>query len=1400
MIRQTIWAILLLLVASVSRAEYAPSELIVKLHAPLVRSSLDGQILTQSQLVNELVREEATATTPLAPFSGLSVALDRVIKLNFNSDVDLISLSAQLSNDPQVEWVTTNNRYFTVNSLDEGYLPNDESFDGAWWLRRISAPEAWEITRGDTNVVIGIIDTGIDHTHRDLRSNLWHNRAEIDSNGLDDDNNGFIDDIIGWDFVDAPSLPAGGDYLERDNDPMDDFGHGTYVAGCAASATDNGVCYPSAGFNCRLMALRAGNINGTLEEDDIAAAVLYGVANGASIINMSFGDVVASPLLREVVQIASNAGVILTASAGNGRSNGIHYPSGFPEVISVGATDSNDFKANFSNYGPSVDIMAPGDFINSTILGGECGEWRYPSGTSYAAPIIAGVVGLMLSVNPDLTPDEVLNVLRATADDLRTDGWDSVTVNGRVNAFRAVGSAATGAEAFAQLTTPRMDSGVRGEFAVIGQASGTAFSNYTLEYGFTENPMVWFFVSDADRRVFDDTLGVIEAPLQDTILVVRLTTFATTGQQAVAVLHLYVQNEAPSIDSIQTRSVLDADGYGQQILTWTNQFARATLLMTNSLGDSVREDFGYVSDEHVAVISQDRYPGEWMAILQVTNLLGESTRSDPFPYSSIQASILHYLFNRTDTNIPHGIIGSFVNDYDCDDLEEVWVLPVNEDGIIDTLEPYEWNGSNFTETENTYGPHIPQAYGDADGDGLMEMAARRFSETRIWEQTEPCGVLNNLVYVSPDHFPAFILGRYVMVDSASGRSDLLARIETSSGLRLALFTVSPEFVVTIRDTLPNQSTGANALGAPGSAVGDFDQDGQLDFFYGDYDGDLIWCEWTGNEVVPVTSIRLRQNDATNWLALGDIDGDGQSELVVGCRSNEGFSSESQRLLQGWDYYIFKAQTNNTLHIVDSVAILGNENVKENPASVIVSQLDNDIALEVAISAFPDLYILSFNELTLRYQAEWHYLPSMAGAMVAADFNNNGVNELVASDDTRQLRIESAIATGDAPFPPLLSGEPLDETTVHLSWTPVTGAIHYELYQAPHSEQLQFAQLFTTTEAIVIAATDELLDYAVVTYDTSFEQDVSVYSNVISLAANHAPSVNQQVTWLAPQIISIGFSEPMGNSVFVQGNWKLGDGSMPSVISEGEGRRRINLSFDKAFTTGVYQLAMRNLRDAQGTLLPANQHHLTFDIVDTGEVYCHIVTHDLRDAPIGNHVVIEYSEPMSPSVLDASHYQVFDPRLANTSYSSISVTALVADRTRVEIELNERYPAGAVGVSVRIQLVDIVSEAGSSLANTELLLGEAATNLAETYVYPNPFRGRGASGSDGIFFASLPPRATIRIFALNGTLLKKIEHEGTSGHVAWDLQTQDGGELAAGVYLFKIDANGEEKMGKFAVMR
>ncbi len=210
---------------------------------------------------------------------------------------------------------------------------------------------------------------------------------------------------------------------------------------------------------------------------------------------------------------------------------------------------------------------------------------------------------------------------------------------------------------------------------------------------------------------------------------------------------------------------------------------------------------------------------------------------------------------------------------------------------------------------------------------------------------------------------------------------------------------------------------------------------------------------------------------------------------------------------GWDYYVFESNANNELAVVDSIAILGNENVTINPASVAAQDVNEDGCDDVMISAYPDFYIVTRDQQTGRYIPEWHAFPSKAGGLAVADFNHNGINEILMSDGSQQVRIENAVAMANAPYPPVLSGFPLDESRISLSWSRVTGAVHYEVYYARPGRSYELLTFLTDTIFVWNAAeTDTVYRFAVATYDTIFDQPISVYSNILELSAN-TPSVS-----------------------------------------------------------------------------------------------------------------------------------------------------------------------------------------------------------------------------------------------------------------------------------------------------
>jgi subtilisin family serine protease len=303
------------------------------------------------------------------------------------------------------------------------FTPNDpETSLHQWNLDPINAYEAWDISKGTHDVVVAVLDTGIDWTHPDLAANIWndssgyHGYNFISNNHLPmDDNINSYDEVGGWDT---------NTYVY----------HGTHVAGVVGAVINNNIGIAGIA-QVRLMAVKVMNDSGEGTDATVASGIRWAVDNGANIVTMSLGVDGPSATLQNQIAYACQHGVVTIAASGNSGSSMVSYPAAYPSVIAVGAVDSSLRRATFSNFGSGLDIMAPGVQIYSTRGGG---GYQSLSGTSTAAPHVAGVVALMLSVNPALTPTEVGSVMNATATDISRAGYDTATGWGVVDAFRAV--------------------------------------------------------------------------------------------------------------------------------------------------------------------------------------------------------------------------------------------------------------------------------------------------------------------------------------------------------------------------------------------------------------------------------------------------------------------------------------------------------------------------------------------------------------------------------------------------------------------------------------------------------------------------------------------------------------------------------------------------------------------------------------------------------------------------------------------------------------------------------------------------------------------------------------------------------------------------------------------------
>ena len=344
---------------------------------------------------------------------------------------------AAFQSDPSVEYAEPN---FVVTSF---VVPNDTSFARQYGLHNtaqtgglndadIDAPEAWDLTKG-TDSIIAVIDTGVDYNHPDLIGNIWVNPGEIANNGVDDDGNGYIDDVRGWDFA------------NNDNNPMDDNRHGTHVAGIIAARGNNGVGVAGVNWSARIMPLKFLTATGSGSTAGAIRALQYAVRMGAKISNSSWGGGARSQALMDAISAANTAGHLFVAAAGNAGTNNDtspSYPASFnlPNIISVTATDSSDRLPAFANTGAtSVDLAAPGVGILSTTPNN---AYASLSGTSMAAPFVTGVAGLVLAANPSLSTVALKAALLNSVDRVAALNGRVLT-GGRVNAFSALRSLAT---------------------------------------------------------------------------------------------------------------------------------------------------------------------------------------------------------------------------------------------------------------------------------------------------------------------------------------------------------------------------------------------------------------------------------------------------------------------------------------------------------------------------------------------------------------------------------------------------------------------------------------------------------------------------------------------------------------------------------------------------------------------------------------------------------------------------------------------------------------------------------------------------------------------------------------------------------------------------------------------
>lgn len=1350
---------------------------------------------------------QALAPTGTASAARRDPALSQLYTLRFTSSAALAetpeALAQRLMASGDFLWAEPNRSH----GLHLASAPNDTRIAEQWYHAKIGTFNAWDTTRGDKAIVIGVLDTGIDYGHPEFSGQLHVNAAEDrngngsfepwpdttsiggitgDLDGLDQDANGYADDVIGYDFTDQPRSPFGGDYFGPDPDPADDNDHGTLVAGIIGARPDNQYGGAGVAPGCGLLVLRAFSGSGSGEDDDIARAILYAADNGVHILNMSFGDIYPSQMMHAAIRYAHARGVVLIASAGNGTGDQLHYPSSYDEVISVGASalnydGSSEILWPLSSFGHTVSLVAPGSNILCPIVRDTSrdADFDFFSGTSCAAPMVSGAVGLLFAQRGVCSPQQVRGLLCGSAADLNAPGWDHYTGAGRLDILRALQSPAA---SNVQILSPRNDGGSTADTVwVIGSALDPRFQSAQLSYqAGVQGGENWIDLGPLlTAQVAADTLGFwVLTALNDSEYTLRLAVQRSDGSTMEDRIRFTLDRSAPTIAVRQAVPAWDNDTR-KCLWVYRNDDRGQVSLRVRALGASAWTSFPQdrLTRNGAFLLGPEQLPtSPFEYQLHCVNESGLSGSSPIDTLTFTPAYLSGDGFAPTGLRLPMGHYLGTTQDFDGDGLREVLMSEYDQNLSFGRLKTYEYNAAEFTAIDSLVIKPvlIPKDVADADGDGLLELLCSVNDSLYIIEQPATGQTPSAVTYTR------FAQGDYASrFADTDGDGDL--ELVTKDLIDHRIYTRSGNDY-TLSATLADVSGGYVGSVAPLTLVEDFDQDGSPETVFGDFDGDFIVYEHTSGSnyaVRKIDSTLLTQSGG--YLTRGDFDGDGRQDIFVAVhaplnRNEEDFEYEPPF----WWLRILHATADNTYEVAWQDFLYDIDTEDYNAASAV--EIDQDPATEILFSTFPRTYLIEHSGG--QYGLTWFHYGALQTHHVADDFDGDGIAEFSLGRGDTAFFWQKDLSYAGPRTVAYLEGEVLDSHSTRLAWSASPNASAYliwrGLYNGPGT--VQIAPIDSTAG---LSYTDSGLQpgqrylYVIESKNPALNPAYSPFSYAILLRA-HGPARLLGATALDAQHLRLEFDTAVRDCEDCQPLFVLDGAEIPlTVVGGADDSRHLLLGFAEPFDTGAHTLVLdAAFLDAErGRLDPAfRSANFTWQPASAASAF--FASWRIVDPQTAS---ITFNLPMDNDVRDIALWRVHPygqvVRIEWTDASQLSAKVLV-----------EGVALGALGYPVSLTLTGGHAQSGAPMREKE---GNTATfteykpDLSGVYVYPNPYRQHDLF--PGVRFANLTRNATVHILSASGRKVITLTETDGDGGLDWNLVDAFGERVRPGTYLFKVEA-------------
>ena len=1322
--------------------------------------------------------------------SGVSAQTIVKLKTGTNSKLSkLAEKSSPIFNEPWMQFQNITDQYVVVENsemtefkkqfsekIESSYESpvykldgtiNDSLYSEQWNLKAIQWDDDQINSQKPSSVLVAIVDSGIETDHEDLKGQLWINDEESGNksgiydttkiNKTDEDDNGLVDDIIGYNFL----------FNKKSSQPIDDNGHGTAVAGIINAKSNNLKGITGIASNAKMMILKAFDETGNGSEIEIAKALLYAWYRKADVVNMSFGiNSVRSLLLEDIINAMSKDGIILVGSSGNSNNYDRHYPSAFESVISVGASSSYSDYASFSSYGNRVDLLAPGVEVPTTGIGN---TYILFSGTSAAAPNVSGAIAIMKGIDNKLTSDKVRGILQETASKIRGESFSARTASGILNLKQALLKLSDNYEV--KINSPQIDSWWSTDSLNISitTLSGN-FKNWKLFYkkglGYPDN---WTeFASGTERKINSNAGTLIwnsiksEFGNRDSVLSIRLRVENENGVAIEDRRTVFRYKEPLKIEFINIASGIEQLSSMVWMESRTNHPVKVSISVSQNGKSEYETSQSWKYNNYIK--TPVLFSGEITAKITLEDLSGDKIIREKKIVIPEIVSLNQMQYDSL--NIPMVVNGYILSQK----------LDFQNDGFTDLVVSKESEKQNYSSVYFYSGNDL-----NAPADSIIQT-------------TVPIEIIK---YNSKWYFLGVSSGKTFLYESENSNSyptKLIWQSQTNevfwgtkfyikNGQMNVIWRNDNDYFISRFDFNSNQFVQIKKLAYPfnkiegpaRSKIVHYNNLNDDQVYFSDYNGNIyVYSTTISGDSTLVFATTLPLYNSSEYIETADLNNDGFDELMVlsnDIPGNDNIFDEPNPARWNLSVYSFLDGKDSLLYELWFTEFNGTFGIKNQ---IKAETIDNDHYLFLGL--FPTEYILKWNNLTHTFSLISSFKNSSSSGIVSnSNFGTGGFDFVLNGTKHISGWRKTSLQNEE---PEIVLFNQLTDSTGYFKLNKMFQTV--SLYEKIDNNFI-LKNNFLTTDSVTIKKLNWQTDYEFLLTSRNFPH---LSSNQINKKTVRFFKSGKDSAEFGNGVIVIKSENPIRLTQEDKSRFQW-NGKNPNTLILSESKRELILSFESKEVgwfkipdlTDINGRNIVNLTDSifvKKFLAPKREFFISkYDLISEYEI------------------IVSFSQQINVASFQNLNLQVFP------SFDLKYEKSLDGNTIRIQ---NKNRPWGSLGGNITLQFSGLTSVNGDSLdqVGNQVSIERPSENISNVLVYPNPWN----MGNDvTIKFGNLPRIVTIKIFNSEMRLQRTIKKDSFNGIEPFDGKNEKNETLGSGVYFYRIEEpNGNSKLGKFVIIR